>query len=89
MLKLIQETDVFGIQPDHSSLKDSEFVDLFVKGSTIMNTGVPLNNYKKRARGNCDQSKDGSNMFEMDKGNTNVERNNAVTLDSNYDSNNI
>ena len=64
-------------------------MDLFAKGSAIMNTGVPLNNYKKRARGNWDQSKDGSNMFEVDKGNANVKRNNGVTLDSDFDSNNM
>lgn len=52
-----------------------------------MNTGVPLNNYKKCARGNWNQSKDGFNMFELDEGNANVERNNSVTLDSDYDSN--
>ena len=64
-------------------------MDLFAKGSAIINTGVPLNNYKKRARENWDQSKDGSNMFEVDKGNANVEKNNDVTLDSDYDSESI
>lgn len=89
MVKLIQETDVFGIQPGRGSPENSEFVDLFAKGSAIMNIGVPLNNYKKRARGNWDQSKDGSNMFEVDEGNANVKRNNSVILDSDYNSDSI
>ena len=89
MVKLIQETDVFGIQPGRGSLEGSEFVDLFAKSSVIMNTGVPLNNYKKHARGNWDQSKDGFNMFEVNESNANVERDNGVTLDSDYDNDNM
>lgn len=89
IVKLIQETNIFGIQPGRGSLEGSKFMDLFAKGSAIMNTGVPINNYKKRARRNRDQNKDGSNMFEMDKGNANVEKNNGVTLDSDYDSDNM
>ena len=89
MVKLIQKTNIFGIQPGRGSPEGSEFVELFAKGSAIINTGVPLNNYKKCKRGNWDQSKDGSNMFEVDKGNANIKRNNGVTLDSDYDSDNM
>ena len=89
MVKLIQETDVFGIQSGHSCPESSEFVDLFAKSSVIMNIRMPLNNYKKCAKEKWDQSKDGSNMFEADKGNANVKKNNGVIIDFDYNSNSI
>ncbi len=53
-----------------------------------MNTGVPLKNYKKRARGNWSHSKDGTDMFEADK-NADAKRNDRTTVDSDYDSDNM
>lgn len=50
---------------------------------------MPFNNYKKRARGNWDQSKERSNIFELDKGNSDVKKNNGVILESDYDCNNM
>ncbi len=88
MMKLIQETEVFKIQPGRGSVEGSEFVDLFAKGSGIINAGVPLKNYKKRVRGNQSQSKDGTDIFEADE-NTGIERNNRTTVDSDYGSNNM
>lgn len=38
IIKLIQKTDVFGIQPGCGSPKGSKFVDLFAKSSAITNT---------------------------------------------------
>lgn len=64
-------------------------MDLFAKSSAIINIGVPFNNYKKRAKRNWNQSKDWSNMFEMDEGNANFKKNNSIILDSDYDSDNI
>ena len=52
MMKLIQETGVFKIQPGCSSAEGNEFVNLFAKRSVIINTGVPLKNYKKCVRRN-------------------------------------
>lgn len=52
IVKLIQETNVFGIQSSYGNLKSSEFVDLFAKGSAIKNTGVLFNNYKKCSKDN-------------------------------------
>lgn len=43
---------------------------------------------KKRARGNCSQSKDKIDMFEADE-NTDAKRNNETTVDSDYGSNNM
>ncbi len=88
MVKLIGKTDVFKIQPGRGSPESSEFVDLFAKGSALMNTGVPLKNYKKRAKGNWGQSKDGTDMFEGNE-NADVKRNNTTTVDSDYDSDDI
>lgn len=77
------------IQPDRDSPKGNEFVDLFAKGFVIMNTEIPPNNYKKCTKKNWDKSKNGSDIFETDKGNTNVERNNSSILNFDYDSNSI
>lgn len=54
MVKFIQKTDILEIWPGHSSPEGSEFVNLFAKSFTIMNTKVPLNYDKKRARRNWD-----------------------------------
>lgn len=70
-------------------MEGSEFVDPFAKGSAIMNTGVPLKNYKKRARGNWGQSKDGSDIFEGDENNADAKRNDRTTVDSDYGSDNM
>lgn len=88
MVKLIQETEVFKIQPNCGSAEGSEFVDLFAKGSAIINARVPLKNYKKRARENWSQSKDGTDMFETNK-NAGAKRNNGTTIDSDYESDNM
>lgn len=89
IVKLIQKTDVFGIQPGYCSPKSSESGNFFAKSFAIINIGVPLNNLKKHARKNWDQSKNWSNILKLDEGNANVERNNGVTLDSDYDSDNM
>lgn len=52
LVKLIHQTNVFGIQSDHGSLESSEFVNLFAKSFVIINIKVLLNKYKKRARKN-------------------------------------
>lgn len=54
-----------------------------------MNIDVPFNNYIKYAGENWDQNKDASNIFETDKGNANVKKNNSVILDSIYNSNSM
>ena len=64
-------------------------MDLFRKDSAIINTRVLFNNYKKRARRNWDESKDGFNIFEIDTSNINVKKNNRVILDCDYNSNSI
>ena len=88
MVKLIQETKVFKIQPGCSSIEGSKFVDLFAKKSAIINAGVLLKNYKKRARGNWSQNKDKIDMFEADE-NVGVERNNGTTVGFDYRSDNM
>lgn len=88
MVKLIQKTEVFKIQPGHGSIEGSEFVDLFTKRSAIMNTRVPLKNYKKRARENWSWSKDETDMFEADE-NAGVERNNGTIVDPDYGNDNM
>lgn len=52
-----------------------------------MNPGVTFNNYKKYARGNWNQSKDRSDIFEADTNNVNAKRNYDIILDSDYNSN--
>lgn len=89
MIKLISAIDVFGIQSGLNSLKSSELVDLFTRSPAFINTKVLLNSYKKRARGNWDQSKHGSDMFKVDKSNANIEKNDSIILNSNYDSNSM
>ncbi len=44
MVKLIQGTGTFKIKLSRGNVKDNKFVDLFAKGSTIMNTGISLKN---------------------------------------------
>lgn len=66
MIKLIQETKVFKIQSGHSSTKGNEFVDLFAKRSVIINARILPKNYKKCVRRTWSQSKDGTNIFEVD-----------------------
>lgn len=86
IVKLIQEIDIFGIQSGRSRLNNSEFIDFIAKSSAIMNTGMSLNNNKKRISRNWDQNKDVYNMFEINKDNANIEKNNDVKLDSDYNS---
>ena len=81
MMKLIQKTKILKIQPDYSGTKGSEFVDLFVKKSTIMNIKVLLKNYMKYAKRNLSQSKDKTNMFEINK-NTSIEKKNRTVTPS-------
>ncbi len=88
MVKLIQETEIFKIQPGYNSAEGSEFVNFFAKGSAIINAGVPLKNYKKRVKRNWSQSKDKTDMFEADE-NAGAKRNNRTTVDSDYGSDNM
>lgn len=52
MVKLIQETEVFKIQPGCGSVEGNKFLDLFVQGFAIMNAGISFKNDKKCIRGN-------------------------------------
>ena len=81
MVKLIGKTDVFKIQSAHDSSEGSEFVDLFAKGSALVNSKIPLKNYKMRAKRNYDQSKNRTDIFEGDE-NADAKRNNRTTVDS-------
>lgn len=78
IVKLIQETDIFKIQSNHGSIESSEFINLFDKGSTIMNAKVSFKNHKKHMRENWDQSKKRSNMFEKDKNSANIKKNDKI-----------
>ena len=88
MVKLIQKTKIFKIQPGCGSTKGSKFVDLFEKRYAIMNTGVLLKNYKKRAKKNWSQSKDETDIFEADE-NVGAEKNNGTIVDFDYESDNM
>ena len=63
-------------------------MDLFAKRSAIINTRIPLKNYKKRTRRNWSESKDGTNIFEADK-NAGAKKNNGTTIDFDYESDNM
>lgn len=52
MVKLIQETGVFKIQPGCGSVEGNKFLDLCVQRFAIMNAGISFKNNKKRIRGN-------------------------------------
>lgn len=54
-----------------------------------MNTGMSLNNYKKRVRRNWDLNKDRYDIFETDASNVNVIKNDRLILNFDYDNNNV
>lgn len=53
-----------------------------------MNIGVSHKNYKMHARGNWGQSKNRTDMFKSNK-NAKVKNNNKITVNSDYDNNDI
>lgn len=61
---------------------------LFVKRSAIINVGILLKSYKKCIRRNWSQSKDKTNIFEVNKI-AGVKNNNRTTINSDYGSDNI
>ena len=63
-------------------------MDLFAKGSAIINTKISFKNYKKRTRRNWSQSKNGTDLFQDDE-NASAEKNNEIILDSDYHSENM
>ena len=88
IVKLIEETKVFEIQPSYVNTKGSEFVDLFLKKSAIINVRVLLQNYKNCIRRNWSLNKDRADMFESNK-NASTKKNNGITVYSDYNSNNM
>ncbi len=88
MIKLIQKNEIFKIQLSRGNVEGSEFVDLFVKRSLIINARVPLKNYKKYAKGNWSESQYRTDMFEVDE-NAGTKRNDKTIIDSDYDINNM
>lgn len=87
MIKLIGKTDIFKIQPGYGSPESSEFVNLFLKLSAIMNTKVSLKNDKIHARKNWSQNEDKTDIFEGDE-NTDVKKKNKTMIDFDYASDN-
>ncbi len=63
-------------------------MDIFAKKSAIINTRVPLKNYKKYDRRNWSQNKNRTDIFETDD-NAGVEKNNENIVNFDYSSDNI
>ncbi len=51
VVKILVEDTVFKYQPGRA-MKETEFIDLYVRGTKVIATGTPLDKYQQRARSN-------------------------------------